>query len=287
MVYFILLLHQNQNQNINNELTNTDINRLNELMTSIKGTNNDNRVIQIDYVSEFQTEELMKTHCQTSGWSLTEQQPLNNIIRTTIEALSAVFGGTQSLHTNAYDEALALPSINSSRIARNTQLIIQNETNITNVIDPWAGSYLIEELTSQLEEKAMKIINAIESGMAKLRTEEAVAKKQAKIDSGADIIVGVNRFELDLIEIEQKYEVLQIDNSAVQKSQIDRLNKIKSERDNKQCIKALNDLEIAAKSNDTEGAELIDEAVDIIGRETEASDCPQRIAINTINWWSM
>jgi len=202
---------------------------------------------------------LLRTHCQTSGWSLTEQQPLNNVVRTTVEAMSAVFGGTQSLHTNAYDEALALPSTNSARIARNTQLILQNETSICDVIDPWAGSYMMEQLTDELEAKAMEIINeieeeykgmanAIESGMAKLRIEESAARKQAKIDSGEDIIVGVNKFQLNADEIEQT-EVLHIDNSKVRASQIERLQRLKKERNEKDCANALKALEEGAKSN--------------------------------------
>eukprot|EP01084_Bolivina_argentea_P178503 308552_1 len=154
--------------------------------------------------------------------------------------MSAVFGGTQSLHTNSYDEALGLPTTTSSRIARNTQLIIQNETSICNVVDPWSGSFMMEQLTNDLEIASMKIINeieskyggmsaAIESGMAKLRIEEAAAKKQARIDSGQDIIVGVNKFVLDEDE-EEQVDVLHIDNSAVRKSQINRLNKIKKRK---------------------------------------------------------
>eukprot|EP00490_Sorites_sp_Unknown_P022215 CAMPEP_0114656668 /NCGR_PEP_ID=MMETSP0191-20121206/12713_1 /TAXON_ID=126664 /ORGANISM="Sorites sp." /LENGTH=681 /DNA_ID=CAMNT_0001874391 /DNA_START=195 /DNA_END=2240 /DNA_ORIENTATION=+ len=189
---------------------------------------------------------LLRTHCQTSGYSLTEQDPYNNIIRTTIEALSSVFGGTQSLHTNSFDEALGLPTVTSARIARNTQLIIQNETNITKVIDPWAGSYMMEELTDELYNKGLKIINeiennggmlkSIEDGSAKLRIEEAAAKKQAKIDSGEDIIIGVNKFRL---ENEDPVEVLHIDNTKVRESQIQRLNEIKAARDNnkvKECL---------------------------------------------------
>ena len=189
---------------------------------------------------------LLRTHCQTSGYSLTEQDPYNNIIRTTIEALSSVFGGTQSLHTNSFDEALGLPTVTSARIARNTQLIIQNETNITKVIDPWAGSYMMEELTDELYNKGLKIINeiennggmlkSIEDGSAKLRIEEAAAKKQAKIDSGEDIIIGVNKFRL---ENEDPVEVLHIDNTKVRESQIQRLNDIKAARDDdkvKECL---------------------------------------------------
>jgi methylmalonyl-CoA mutase len=166
---------------------------------------------------------LLRTHCQTSGWSLTEQDPYNNIVRTSVEALAAVFGGTQSLHTNSFDEAIALPTKFSSRIARNTQLIIQEETGITHVADPWAGSYMMETLTQQLADEAMKIINeveelggmtkAISSGMPKLRIEESAARRQAKIDSGAEVIVGVNKYRL--AKEESNFEVLRIDNSKV------------------------------------------------------------------------
>jgi methylmalonyl-CoA mutase len=166
---------------------------------------------------------MLRTHCQTSGWSLTEQDPYNNIVRTSIEALAAVFGGTQSLHTNSFDEAIALPTKFSSRIARNTQLIIQEETGITHVADPWAGSYMMEKLTDELAEEALKIINEVEemggmtkaivSGMPKLRIEESAARRQAKIDSGAEVIVGVNKYRLK--QEESNFEVLRIDNSKV------------------------------------------------------------------------
>eukprot|EP00484_Ammonia_sp_Unknown_P017404 CAMPEP_0197036444 /NCGR_PEP_ID=MMETSP1384-20130603/13940_1 /TAXON_ID=29189 /ORGANISM="Ammonia sp." /LENGTH=760 /DNA_ID=CAMNT_0042466623 /DNA_START=44 /DNA_END=2326 /DNA_ORIENTATION=- len=230
---------------------------------------------------------LLRTHCQTSGWSLTEQQPLNNVIRTTIEALAAVFGGTQSLHTNAFDEALALPSVQSARVARNTQLIIQNETSITNVIDPWAGSYMMEQLTDELETAAMKIIdeieneyggmsNAIDSGMAKLRIEEAAAKKQAKIDSGSDVIVGVNKFQL-APDQEDATQVLQIDNTKVRQSQIARLDKIKKERDNKACQAALEKLENAAKSDSENLLKLAVEAAKHRATVGEISDAMENV----------
>jgi methylmalonyl-CoA mutase len=150
---------------------------------------------------------MLRTHCQTSGWSLTEQDPYNNVVRTTIEAMAAVFGGTQSLHTNSFDEAIALPTEFSARIARNTQLIIQEETHITNVVDPWAGSYLMEKLTQDMADKAWAIIEeveamggmtkAVDSGWAKLKIEASAAEKQARIDSGKDVIVGVNKYKLD------------------------------------------------------------------------------------------
>jgi methylmalonyl-CoA mutase len=189
---------------------------------------------------------MLRTHCQTSGWSLTEQDPYNNVVRTTIEAMAAVLGGTQSLHTNALDEAIALPTDHSARIARNTQLIIQEETGITNVVDPLAGSYYVESLTASLIDEAQKILDeieelggmtkAIESGMPKLRIEESAAKKQASIDSGRDVIVGVNKYQL---AEEDEIEVLDVDNTAVRKSQVARLEKMRAERDEDACQKAL------------------------------------------------
>ncbi|MDK1024150.1 MAG: methylmalonyl-CoA mutase [Gammaproteobacteria bacterium] len=181
---------------------------------------------------------MLRTHSQTSGWSLTEQDPYNNIIRTTIEALSAVFGGTQSLHTNSLDEAIALPTEFAARIARNTQLIIQEESGITNVIDPWGGSYMMESLTAAMADKAWSIIEeieaqggmvkAIESGMPKLRIEAAAARKQARIDLGEDVIVGVNKY---LAEADEEVEILEIDNQAVLKAQLKRLDELKHSRD--------------------------------------------------------
>jgi len=201
---------------------------------------------------------MLRTHCQTSGWSLTEQDPYNNVIRTTVEAMAAVLGGTQSLHTNALDEAIALPTDHSARIARNTQLVIQEETGITKVVDPMGGSYYIESLTQSLIDKAREEIKeiqkmggmtkAIESGMPKLKIEESAAKKQAAIDSGKDVIVGVNKYKL---AEEDPIEVLDIDNTAVRISQIKRLEKMKAERDNDACQKALADL-TAACENETD-----------------------------------
>lgn len=210
---------------------------------------------------------ILRTHCQTSGWSLTEQDPYNNIIRTTVEALSAVFGGTQSLHTNSFDEAIALPSKFSARIARNTQLIIQEETGITSVADPWGGSYMMESLTNTLVEEALKIIEeveelggmtkAIESGMPKYRIEESAARRQAKIDSGVETIVGVNKYKLDN---ESPIEVLKIDNAIVRKKQIDRINKVKKERDSAKVEKALAALTESAETGKGNLLELSIEA---------------------------
>ncbi|HXX86409.1 MAG TPA: methylmalonyl-CoA mutase, partial [Casimicrobiaceae bacterium] len=181
---------------------------------------------------------MLRTHCQTSGWSLTEQDPYNNIVRTAIEALAAVFGGTQSLHTNSFDEAISLPTDFSARIARNTQLLIQEETHICSVIDPWGGSYLMEKLTQDMADEAWSIIEEVEamggmtkavaSGWAKLRIEASAAEKQARIDAGTDAIVGVNKFRL---AEESPVDIREIDNSAVRAAQIARLNAVKAKRD--------------------------------------------------------
>ncbi|SRX76499.1 methylmalonyl-CoA mutase [Aequorivita antarctica] len=197
----------------------------------------------------------LRTHCQTSGWSLTEQDPFNNVARTAIEATAAVFGGTQSLHTNALDEAIALPTDFSARIARNTQIFLQAETQITKTVDPWAGSYYVENLTNEIANKAWALIEeveelggmtkAIEAGIPKLRIEEASARKQARIDSGQDIIVGVNKYRLAK---EDPLQILDVDNQKVRTSQIERLNRIKAERDTKKVEKALADITQCAKT---------------------------------------
>jgi methylmalonyl-CoA mutase len=197
----------------------------------------------------------LRTHCQTSGWSLTEQDPYNNIARTCVEALAAALGGTQSLHTNALDEAIALPTDASARIARNTQIYLQEETDICRTVDPWGGSYYVESLTNQIAEKAWKLIEeieenggmakAIEKGIPKLRIEEAAARKQAKIDSGKEIIVGVNEY---IIESEGNLDILEIDNNQVRKGQIERLNQIKATRNNQKVKTALKQLTEVAKT---------------------------------------
>lgn len=197
----------------------------------------------------------LRTHCQTSGWSLTEQDPYNNITRTAIEALGAAMGHTQSLHTNSLDEAIALPTDFSARIARNTQLILQEETGITDVVDPWGGSLYVEYLTDQLVDKAWKLIEeveslggmakAIEAGVPKLRIEEAAAKKQARIDSGQDIIVGVNRYQIDEAST---IELLEVDNKAVRESQIKRLEQVKSSRNEAKVKESLDRITEAAQS---------------------------------------
>jgi methylmalonyl-CoA mutase len=200
----------------------------------------------------------LRTHCQTSGWSLTEQDPYNNVARTFIEAMAAAFGGTQSLHTNALDEAIALPTDYSARIARNTQLLIQEETGITKAIDPWGGSYYVEYLTEKIAEKAWAFIEevealggmskAIETGLPKMRIEEAAAKKQAKIDSGQDFIIGVNAYvpEDDRIN----FDILDVDNSVVRESQIARLNKIKAERNAAAVLASLEKLTAIAQGGE-------------------------------------
>ena len=200
---------------------------------------------------------VLRTHCQTSGVSLTSKDPYNNVMRTTIEAMSAVLGGTQSLHTNSFDEALALPTEFSARIARNTQLVIQEETGITNVVDPLAGSYYVESLTDELVKAAREIIDeveelggmtkAVETGMPKLRIEEAAALRQARIDRGEEVIVGVNKYQL---EVEPDVDVLDIDNSAVRESQVARLAKVRSSRDSQVCQQTLDALTQAAKTGE-------------------------------------
>ncbi|MEO0506471.1 MAG: methylmalonyl-CoA mutase [Bacteroidota bacterium] len=197
----------------------------------------------------------LRTHCQTSGWSLTEQDPFNNVARTTIEAAAAVFGGTQSLHTNALDEAIALPTDFSARIARNTQLFLQEETFITKTVDPWAGSYYVESLTHELCQKAWKLIEeveelggmtkAIEAGIPKMRIEQAAARKQARIDSGQDVIVGVNKYQL---ENEDELQILEVDNQAVRKQQVERLQQLKQERDTNTVISCLDKIKATAKT---------------------------------------
>lgn len=202
---------------------------------------------------------LLRAHCQTSGWSLTEQDPYNNVIRTAIEAMAAVFGGTQSLHTNSFDEALGLPTVKSARIARNTQIIIQEESGIPKVADPWGGSYLMESLTNDVCEAALKLINEIEEmggmakavaeGIPKLRIEECAARRQARIDSGSEVIVGVNKYQL---EKEETVEVLAIDNSSVRTKQIEKLKKVKASRDEavaQQCLAALTECAATGQGN--------------------------------------
>jgi methylmalonyl-CoA mutase len=226
---------------------------------------------------------MLRTHCQTSGWSLTEQDPYNNVVRTTIEAMAAVFGGTQSLHTNSFDEAIALPTEFSSRIARNTQLIIQEETHITSVIDPWAGSYMMEKLTQDMADAAWAIIEeveamggmtkAVDSGWAKLKIEAAAAEKQARIDSGRDVIVGVNKYKL---KSEDTIEARDIDNVAVRDSQIARLKAIKQRRDAAQVQQALQAIEAAAASGSGNLLDLSIKAVRARATVGEISDAMEK-----------
>nr|WP_297309088.1 methylmalonyl-CoA mutase [uncultured Flavobacterium sp.] len=226
----------------------------------------------------------LRTHCQTSGWSLTEQDPFNNVARTAIEAAAAAFGGTQSLHTNALDEAIALPTDFSARIARNTQIFLQEETKICKTVDPWAGSYYVESLTSEIADKAWKLIEevesyggmtkAIEAGIPKMRIEEASARKQARIDSGTDVIVGVNKFRL---EKEDPLQILEVDNQVVRQQQIERLNTIKASRDNakvKECLAALTE---AAKTNEGNLLALAVKAAEARATLGEISDALEEV----------
>ncbi len=227
---------------------------------------------------------MLRTHSQTSGWSLTEQDPYNNVVRTTIEAMAAVFGGTQSLHTNSFDEAIALPSATSSRIARNTQLIIQEETHITNVVDPWAGSYMMEKLTQDMADAAWAIIEeveamggmtrAVDSGWAKLKIEAAAAEKQARIDSGKDVIVGVNKYRL---EKEDPIEILEVDNVKVRDQQIARLQTIKATRDAVRVEKALAQLTALAQSGEGNLLAASVEAIRARATVGEVSDALEKV----------
>jgi methylmalonyl-CoA mutase len=229
------------------------------------------RMIWAKLVQQFEPKDdkslALRTHCQTSGWSLTEQDPFNNVARTCIEATAAAFGGTQSLHTNALDEAIALPTDFSARIARNTQLYLQDETKITKTVDPWAGSYYVENLTHEIAQSAWKLIEeveelggmtkAIESGIPKLRIEEAAARKQARIDSGQDIIVGVNQYRL---EKEDPLQILDVDNQMVRRQQLEQLDRIKSSRNNGEVKKSLEKLIHCAKSGEGNLLEIAVEA---------------------------
>ncbi len=227
---------------------------------------------------------MLRTHCQTSGWSLTEQDPYNNIVRTTVEAMAAVFGGTQSLHTNSLDEAIALPTEFSSRIARNTQLIIQEETHITHVIDPWAGSYMMEKLTQDLADKAWNIIGevdtmggmtqAVENGWAKLQIERCAAEKQARIDSGKDVIVGVNKYKL---KEEAPIDTLDVDNHAVRDGQIIRLKQIRATRDTAAVKASLAALTEAAKNGTGNMLDLAIQATRLRATVGEISDALEEV----------
>ncbi|HEX6983439.1 MAG TPA: methylmalonyl-CoA mutase [Balneolaceae bacterium] len=225
----------------------------------------------------------LRTHCQTSGWSLTEQDPYNNIARTTIEAMAAALGHTQSLHTNALDEAIALPTDFSARIARNTQLYLQEETGITKAVDPWAGSYYVEYLTDQIAHRAWELIEevedlggmtkAIESGLPKMRIEEAAARKQARIDSGQDTIVGINKYRLDK---EAPIDILEVDNAKVRNAQIERLEKLRAERNEDEVTSALESITKAADSGDGNLLEVAVEAARKRATLGEISDAMEK-----------
>ncbi len=238
-------------------------------------------------MSEFEPKQekslMLRTHCQTSGVSLQEQDPYNHIVRTAYEALSAVLGGTQSLHTNSFDEAIALPTEFSARIARNTQLILQNETGVTKVVDPLAGSYYVEKLTADLIEEAWKLIEEVEAmggmtravaaGLPKRRIEEAAARRQAAIDRGEEVIVGVNKFR---IEEEEPIDIREIDNTAVRKAQIARLEQLKARRSQKQVAATLRALEEAARSGKGNLLELAVEAARARATVGEISEAMER-----------
>jgi methylmalonyl-CoA mutase len=227
---------------------------------------------------------MLRTHCQTSGWSLTAQDPYNNIVRTTVEAMAAVFGGTQSLHTNSFDEAIALPTEFSARIARNTQLILQEETHITHVVDPWAGSYLMETLTQQMADAAQAILDevdamggmtkAVDSGWAKLKIEASAAEKQARIDSGADVIVGVNKYTLDK---QDDLDILEVDNHRVREQQVARLARIRATRDDARVRAALAALTDCARSGEGNLLDSSIQAMRLRATVGEVSDALEQV----------
>jgi len=240
--------------------------------------------IMKEFAPKNQKSMMLRTHCQTSGWSLTEQDPYNNVVRTTIEAMAAVFGGTQSLHTNSFDEAIALPTDFSARIARNTQLMIQEETHICNVIDPWAGSYLMEKLTQDMADAAWTIIEeveamggmtkAVESGWAKLQIEQCAAQKQARIDRGEDVIVGVNKYRL---EAEAAIVTREIDNTAVREAQLKRLAEVRARRDAGAVATALDALTEATRSGHGNLLDLAIKAVRVRATVGEISDALEKV----------
>jgi len=227
---------------------------------------------------------MLRTHCQTSGWSLTEQDPYNNVVRTTVEAMAAVFGGTQSLHTNSFDEAIALPSEFSSRIARNTQLILQEETHISHVVDPWAGSYMMESLTQSMADTAWSIIEevqeqggmtkAVGSGWAKLKIEASPAEKQARIDSSRDVIVGVNKFKSDR---KDAVDILEVDNHMVREQQVARLKAVRAKRDAGRVLAALAALTECARSRQGNLLDLSIQAMRLRATVGEVSDALEQV----------
>jgi methylmalonyl-CoA mutase len=246
------------------------------------------RLLWFKIMSEFKPanpkSSMLRTHCQTSGWSLTEQDPYNNVVRTTVEAMAAVFGGTQSLHTNALDEAIALPTEFSARIARNTQLIIQEETHITAVVDPWAGSYMMEKLTQDMADKAWSIIEevnalggmvkAVDSGWAKLKIEASAAEKQARIDSGRDVIVGVNKYKLGK---EDAIETRDIDNVSVRETQVARLQTVRAARDAAAVQSALDALTACAENGQGNLLDLSIRAMRLRATVGEVSDALEKV----------
>jgi methylmalonyl-CoA mutase len=246
------------------------------------------RMIWAKLVTQFNPKDekslALRTHCQTSGWSLTEQDPFNNVARTCIEATAAAFGGTQSLHTNALDEAIALPTDFSARIARNTQIYLQEETKITKTVDPWAGSYYVESLTNEIAQNAWKLIEeveelggmtkAIEAGIPKLRIEEAAARKQARIDSSQDVIVGINKYRL---EKEDPLHILDVDNQMVRKQQLEQLDKIKASRDTKKVKETLEKLIATAKTGEGNLLEIAVEAARYRATLGEISDALETV----------
>ena len=246
------------------------------------------RMIWAKLVKQFNPKEekslALRTHCQTSGWSLTEQDPFNNVARTCIEAIAAAFGGTQSLHTNALDEAIALPTDFSARIARNTQIYLQEETQITKTVDPWAGSYYVESLTNEIAQNAWKLIEeveelggmtkAIEAGIPKLRIEEAAARKQARIDSGQDVIVGINKYRL---EKEDPLHILDVDNEMVRKQQVELLQQIKATRDTNKVKDIIEKLIATAKTGEGNLLEIAVEAARYRATLGEISDALETV----------
>jgi methylmalonyl-CoA mutase len=246
------------------------------------------RILWAEMISEFEPVDarssMLRTHCQTSGASLTEQDPMNNVIRTTIEAMAAVFGGTQSLHTNGYDEAVSLPTDAAARTARNTQLILQEETGIPAVVDPWGGSYFMESLTASVASEARKVIAEVEAlggmtkaivkGMPKLRIEECATRRQARVDRGDDVIVGVNKYQLDE---EPEIDVRDIDNTAVREAQVARLAKIRAERDDASVEKALSRLTELAESGEGNLLEAAVEATRVRATVGEISDALEKV----------
>jgi methylmalonyl-CoA mutase len=241
-------------------------------------------MVQKHFQPKKPTSLMLRTHCQTSGASLTEQDPFNNIIRTTVEAMAATMGGTQSLHTNSYDEAISLPTDAAARVARNTQLMLQLETGIPKVIDPWGGSYFMESLTHALAQKALGIIEeveklggmtrAIESGMPKLRIEETAARRQARVDRGEDIIIGVNKFQL---AEQPEIDVREIDNSAVRESQVARLKKIRAGRDESKTRQTLEALTRAAETGEGNVLALAVDAARARASVGEISDALEKV----------